>query len=175
MDSNQFTQQLVEFSQVEQQINTNTNLQDPDRPGLDARPAPMPCPISARRSRSPTATPRSTNGAGEMDLQPGRHRGADHADRHRCQRQGGLSPARAKPPPAITSFNWDGKDNNGNQLADGTYKLTVSAAAADGSAVTTQVASAGVVSEVDMTGGTPQLMIGPMEIGSRRHRRRRKA
>src|ERR1700761_6145832 len=27
MDSNEFTQQLVEFSQVEQQINTNTNLQ----------------------------------------------------------------------------------------------------------------------------------------------------
>src|ERR1022692_4900567 len=27
MDSNQFTQQLVEFSQVEQQINTNSNLQ----------------------------------------------------------------------------------------------------------------------------------------------------
>src|ERR1700678_1114639 len=27
MDSNQFAQQLVEFSQVEQQINTNTNLQ----------------------------------------------------------------------------------------------------------------------------------------------------
>src|SRR5579872_713333 len=27
MDSNQFTQQLVEYSQVEQQINTNTNLQ----------------------------------------------------------------------------------------------------------------------------------------------------
>src|SRR5258707_239440 len=26
MDSNQFTQQLVEFSQVEQQINTNDNL-----------------------------------------------------------------------------------------------------------------------------------------------------
>src|ERR1700756_4166435 len=26
MDSNQFTQQLVEYSQVEQQINTNTNL-----------------------------------------------------------------------------------------------------------------------------------------------------
>src|SRR5476649_1060966 len=27
MDSNTFTQQLVEYSQVEQQINTNTNLQ----------------------------------------------------------------------------------------------------------------------------------------------------
>ena len=27
MDSNQFTQQLVEFSQVEQQINTNSDLQ----------------------------------------------------------------------------------------------------------------------------------------------------
>src|SRR5579884_3869002 len=28
MDSTQFTQQLVEFSQVEQQINTNNNLQN---------------------------------------------------------------------------------------------------------------------------------------------------
>ena len=33
-------------------------------------------------------------------------------------------------------FNWNGKDNNGNQLADGTYKLTVGAKASDGSAVT---------------------------------------
>src|ERR1700745_1994530 len=28
MDSNQFTQQLVQFSQVEQQINSNKNLED---------------------------------------------------------------------------------------------------------------------------------------------------
>ena len=62
-------------------------------------------------------------------------------------------------------FNWNGKDNNGNQLADGTYTLAVTAKASDGSAVTTQVASAGTVSEIDMTSGTPQLMIGNMEIG----------
>ena len=62
-------------------------------------------------------------------------------------------------------FSWNGKDNNGNQLADGTYKLTVSAKASDGSAVTSQVASAGTVSQIDMTSGTPQLMVGDMEIG----------
>ena len=47
MDSNQFTQQLVEYSQVEQQINTNTNLQTLISQG-PARAAPMPPPIWAR-------------------------------------------------------------------------------------------------------------------------------
>ena len=35
------------------------------------------------------------------------------------------------------TFTWNGKDANGNQLADGTYKLTAAATASDGSAVTT--------------------------------------
>ena len=39
MDTNQFTQQLVEYSQVEQQINTNTNLQILDHPGHQQRAA----------------------------------------------------------------------------------------------------------------------------------------
>ena len=62
-------------------------------------------------------------------------------------------------------FSWNVKDNNGNQLADGTYTLTVSPKAPDGSTVTSQVASAGVVNEIDMTSGTPQLLIGNMKIG----------
>ena len=63
------------------------------------------------------------------------------------------------------SFAWDGKDNNGNQLADGAYKLTVTASDAAGTAVTSSVASAGTVSQIDMTGTTPQLVVGNMEIG----------
>ena len=53
---------------------------------------------------------------------------------------------------------------NGNQLADGTYKLTATATASDGSAVTTSVASAGTVTQIDMSGSTPQLVIGNMEV-----------
>ena len=62
------------------------------------------------------------------------------------------------------TFNWDGKGTNGTQEPDGTYKLTVGAAAADGTAVTSAVTSTGVVSEVDMTGASPVLMVGPMPV-----------
>ena len=58
------------------------------------------------------------------------------------------------------SFNWNGQDNNGNQLADGTYTLTVAAADASGAAITSTVTSAGQVSEINMTSGTPQLVVG---------------
>ena len=49
-------------------------------------------------------------------------------------------------------------------MPDGTYKLTVTAKAADGSAVQSITTTTGVVSEVDMTGATPQLMVGPMSV-----------
>ena len=57
-------------------------------------------------------------------------------------------------------FNWNGQTNSGTQLPDGTYKLTVTATAGDGTAVSTQVASQGTVTEVDLTGSEPTLMIG---------------
>jgi hypothetical protein len=42
--------------------------------------------------------------------------------------------------------------------------LHVTASAADGTAVSSSVAASGVVDEVDMTSGTPKLLIGPMAI-----------
>jgi flagellar basal-body rod modification protein FlgD len=61
-------------------------------------------------------------------------------------------------------FDWNGKDTNGNQLADGQYTLNVSAAAADGSAVSSTIASKAIVTAVDMSGTTPQLVLSSMEI-----------
>jgi flagellar basal-body rod modification protein FlgD len=62
------------------------------------------------------------------------------------------------------TFNWNGQDNNGNQLPDGSYSLAVTAQAS-GASVTTSVSSVGQVSEVNMTSGTPQLVIGSMNVG----------
>ncbi|MDE2264861.1 MAG: flagellar hook assembly protein FlgD, partial [Alphaproteobacteria bacterium] len=61
-------------------------------------------------------------------------------------------------------FAWNGQDNIGNQLPDGSYTLTASATATDGTPVTTSVASKALVSGVDMSGSTPQLVIGTAEI-----------
>jgi flagellar basal-body rod modification protein FlgD len=61
-------------------------------------------------------------------------------------------------------FTWDGKKADGTQLADGVYKLTVTTKTADGTKVTTSVASAGTVSGIDFSGTTPKLIIGTSEI-----------
>jgi len=60
---------------------------------------------------------------------------------------------------------WDGKDINGNALPEGAYKLTVTAKDSASNTVTSAVASAGVVSQIDMSGGAPLLVIGKMEVG----------
>ena len=60
-------------------------------------------------------------------------------------------------------FNWNGKDNNGAQLPDGSYTLSVKAQAG-GQSVTSSIFSSGQVNEVDMNNGAPQLRVGSMEV-----------
>jgi flagellar basal-body rod modification protein FlgD len=64
----------------------------------------------------------------------------------------------------LHAFTWDGKDNAGNALPDGTYTLSVAAQTQDGTAVNTQVASQGVVDEVDLSGTEPMLRIGTLIV-----------
>lgn len=163
MDSSTFTQQLVMYSQVEQQISTNSNLKTLIGQGttqigsyatsylgkavsitngnaaLSGGAAKWSYNLGAAAS-STTLTVTNASGrvvyTGAGETASGNHQ-----------------------------FAWNGKDNNGNQQADGTYTLKITAKASDGTGVTAQVASAGVVSEIDMTSGTPQLLIGGMSVG----------
>jgi flagellar basal-body rod modification protein FlgD len=162
MDSNQFTQQLVEFSQVEQQINTNDNLKTLIGQGSNQTGAYA----VSYLGKAVTVT------NGKAPLANGQAIWNYNLDATAAQTVLAVTDANGQTvfagPGETTAghhvFNWDGKSNNGAQLPDGTYKLTVSAAAGDGTTVQNEVSTAGVVSEVDMTSGTPQLMIGPMEI-----------
>jgi len=162
MDSNQFTQQLVEFSQVEQQIDTNTNLKSL---------------ISLGQNQSNTYAMSYlgksvvfTNGEGALsngsaDWTYGLDNAATATTLTVTNSSGKIVYSKSGETTAGThDFTWDGKDINGNQLADGTYTLAVSSTASDGSAVTTSVASKGVVSGIDLSGTSPQLVIGTMEI-----------
>jgi flagellar basal-body rod modification protein FlgD len=162
MDSNQFTQELVEFSGVEQQIDTNTNLQSL---------------ISLTQSNAGSSavsylgkTVTVTNGS--APLQDGEANwtyalGADATSTSLSVTNSSGQVVYTQPGETSAgqqSFSWDGTDANGNQQPDGVYTLSVTALASDGSAVQTAVASKGVVDEVNLTGTTPLLMIGPMAV-----------
>jgi flagellar basal-body rod modification protein FlgD len=163
MDSNQFTQQLVEFSQVEQQINTNTNLNTLITQGQSQ--------IGTYATSYLGKSVSVTNG--NAALSNGQANWTYTLGTAASQALLTVSDANGKVVYAGTGgtaqganpFNWNGQDNNGNQLADGTYTLAVTAKAADGSAVTSNVSSQGVVSEIDMSSGTPKLVVNGMELG----------
>ena len=134
MDSNQFTQQLVMYSQVEQQINTNDNLKTLIAQGT-SNAAAMTTGYLGKKVSVTNGKAALIGGTANWTYNLHGAAAATQLDRHRCQRQDRLSPPPAKPASGNHTFAWDGKDNNGNQLADGTYKLTVTAADAAGGTV----------------------------------------
>jgi flagellar basal-body rod modification protein FlgD len=56
--------------------------------------------------------------------------------------------------------NWNGKDAQGNQLADGTYTVSITAKAADGSAVNASTTSYATVTGVTYTNGSVNVVAG---------------
>ena len=163
MDSNQFTQQLVMYSQVEQQITSNDNLKTLIAQGT-SNAATLAAGYLGKKVSVTTGNASLSGGAANWTY---------NLSGNAATTQLSVTNASGKTVFTTTgqttsgnsSFAWDGKDNNGNQLPDGTYKLTVTAADLAGNTVTSSVASVGTVTQIDMTGNEPQLIVGHMELG----------
>ena len=162
MDSNEFTQQLVQFSQVEQQINSNKNLES-----LIA--------LTKARSSSDAVSylgKTLTLTDGTAALMGGQAVWAYALDNDAANATLTVKnshgdvvyAAPAETSAGMHSFDWDGVGSNGIALPAGPYTLTVTARNSTGGSVTTRVASQGVISEVDLTGSEPILMIGPLGV-----------
>jgi flagellar basal-body rod modification protein FlgD len=162
MSSTQFTQQLVAFSQVEQQINTNSNLQTlinlSQSNGTSNAVSYLGKTVTLTNGEAPLS-----GGVANWDYTLGSNAAATtltvtDASNNVVYVGSGQTTAGTHP------FTWNGQDNSGNQLPDGTYKLTVSATGSSGVNVSSAVSTSGPVTQVDLSGSTPQLMMGGMEF-----------
>jgi flagellar basal-body rod modification protein FlgD len=165
MDSNQFTQQLVMYSQVEQQIAGNEKL--------DSLIA-----LSQNQTSNLAMSYLGKNivlsdGTGLMtdskaDWTYGLNNDASATTLTVKNSSGKVVYSKQMDATGNTAgthtFSWDGKDTNGDVLSDGLYTLVVSSTGSDGKAVTSSIASKAQVSGVDLSGTSPQLVIGTSEV-----------
>ena len=150
-DPNQFTQELVEFSGVEQQLNTNSDLQTlinltKNSSGLTATLGY----IGAYVETPATSTNQLPLQKGQAELAYTLPAGVSNVSINVLDSTGKQVATLAGPTTAgLDRVAWDGKDSDGNQLADGTYTFQFSATGPNGSAITvSDIRTVGLVSSV---------------------------
>lgn len=148
LDTNQFTQQLVSFSEVEQQINTNSNLQSlislqQTSQALSALPL-----VGKSIQYNSATAPLSGGQASFAYTIPS---AAQQATLVITDASGQAQLVTAGDASAGThAFTWNGRTTGGNTAPDGNYTLAVSAIDARGNALTVPITSSGVVSGVSV-------------------------
>jgi flagellar basal-body rod modification protein FlgD len=162
MDSNTFTQQLVEFSQVEQQIDTNNNLQSLiqlQTAGETIQSMPLvgdqieynsaTAPLSdgnadfsyTMPSNAANVTLAVTNSGGNVVYST---TGATSAGQH--------------------SFVWNGENYAGENMPNGPYTLNVMATDANNNSITATVQSLGTVTSVAVSNGQPSFILDGITV-----------
>jgi flagellar basal-body rod modification protein FlgD len=156
MDTNQFTQQLVQFAQVEQQLKQNEQLTSlvslqkaaqstnalqivGQTVGVDGDTAPLfdnkaVWTLNVPKISTVTVNIQDSTGqnvfSGQYTMNPGKQ-----------------------------NFVWDGKDASGTQHADGNYKMVITAVDAAGQPVSVTKEIEAMVDSVDLTADPPLLSI----------------
>ena len=162
MDSNEFTQQLVEFTGVEQSIATNTHLeqliamfQSDEFSGAVQ--------YIGKTIEAPGATTALANGKAEWSYTV---HGQASKTTVKVLNDKGI--AVFSTPGSIAtgthSFAWDGKDAAGNPLPEGAYTLSVQSLGQDGGDVDISIKLLGRVTGVQSEAGETPLTIGETAI-----------
>jgi flagellar basal-body rod modification protein FlgD len=160
LDTNQFTQQLVEFASVEQQVNMNTNLQT--LISLQQTSAAT----SAMQLIGLTAAVKSNTAA----LSNASGSPATWTFSVPSPATGQLSITNASGQTVYTgavtlsagnqTFTWNGQGTNGITWPDGNYSMSINATGANGQPVTISTEVQGTITGVDVSQSPPQVMIG---------------
>jgi flagellar basal-body rod modification protein FlgD len=157
VDSNQFTQELVMFSQVEQQLQTNSQLGT--LVSLEqANQSTAALSFVGKTVTFNSTTAQLTNSqAGWTVVSPSPATANVVVQNSTGQTvYSGTVALNA----GSNSFGWNGQGNNGTQWPDGAYTLSISATNANGQSVPVTTQASGVVSAVNTSTTPPSLTVG---------------
>jgi Flagellar hook capping protein len=162
MDANQFTQQLVQFASVEQQIAQNANL---EQLVTMQKGALMGSAINYLGSMVEV-------GGSNMSLQAGNAAAMYTLPESAAKTTISVTDANGVRVLSLAgetssgphTFTWDGTTASGQTLPDGTYNFAVSATRADGSSIEVPTRVLGLVSGILTDGDEPMLVIGDEQV-----------
>jgi flagellar basal-body rod modification protein FlgD len=160
LDTNQFTQQLVEFASVEQQVNMNSNLQtlismqqtSESLQALQLVGANVTINSSAATLSKATGSPATW---GFSSPSPATGAVTITSSTGQVALTGTISLSAGS-----QSFTWNGQGNNGVAWPDGNYTLSINATGANGQPVTVSTQVQGTISSIDVSKNPPQVTVG---------------
>jgi flagellar basal-body rod modification protein FlgD len=156
LDTNQFTQQLVQFASVEQQLKTNDQLTTLVSLQQTAQ-STQALTFVGKTAVVDGSTAALSNSSATWDLNVPTNSKVNltiTSSTGQTVFTGGYQVNAGNHP-----FTWDGKGNDGTQWPDGQYKLTATAADSAGNSVAVSTQIQGVVNSVDLTQSPPLLSI----------------
>ncbi|HEY8578157.1 MAG TPA: flagellar hook assembly protein FlgD [Devosia sp.] len=163
LDTNQFTQQLVQFTGVEQQLKTNEFLETLMLSGQNTAKSDAVSYIGKEvTSSGKTGELTGTNAAFWAYSADAKAANAtitikDSKGQIVYNQTG---PLEAGP----GTFRWDGKGSDGNMKPNGVYTIDIQGKDSNGQTVKISTASIGIVTAVDFTGDVPLLTVGTRRV-----------
>jgi flagellar basal-body rod modification protein FlgD len=157
LDTNQFTQQLVQFAQVEQQLKQNDQLATLVSLEKTAQ-ATTALAYVGQTVAVDGQTAALTNGQATWSLQVPKPATTTVTIANSTGQT--VFSGNYTMQAGTQSFTWDGRDNSGVQWPAGNYKISVTAKDASGQSVAIPTEVQGVVDSIDLTQSPAVLLIG---------------
>jgi flagellar basal-body rod modification protein FlgD len=163
LDSKDFTNQLVQFSGVEQQLKTNDLLSSlTENTKLSAGATAVAYLGKEATANSSIATiPAGGTATWNYEIP----RAAQEVLLRVVDSSGRIvAVASGETTRGEKLFQWDGKDQAGRAVNAGTYRLEINANGADGQPIIGSISRRGIISAVDLSGATPSVTIAGASV-----------
>jgi flagellar basal-body rod modification protein FlgD len=161
LDTNQFTSELVQFSSVEQQIDTNTSLTQLIQLTQSGEVMQASAMTGKQVTVSSTQVPLQ-NGQGTIQFSTPSAEPVDIAIYNANGSK--LCDAQMMSTAGTNTWNWNGTNSSGGTMPDGAYTFAVTAAGTGGTTATLPTSVIGTATGVQSTSTGMQLELGALSV-----------